>query len=399
MMMIWKQLTETPRHIVTNMVLDLDRLQSLLIERGHPAVCVRDRVRMLDDSQTKDFWLYRAFGVVLRTPSDYREKQGSDVDYTMLFEDPRFFTERKGEDGETVRETTGTCYVIDEVHTHWPARGAWGTPRHVTFYNSQHGKLGDICFFITQNTKLLDPNFIRLAQDFTYCRNHRLEKHGRFRGDDKFTAHTYPHPVESPREVTLNVETFHLDLPLAKCYDTSAGVGMPGGGTADGGERARGIPLWLIWVGVAVLAVGFWLAFKYGFPMLGGFIWGKSAKTADTCAASSLSSPATPGAPVRPAGTASPPPPGLVPGEGVLSDAAPPVAQAVRWVRLVRTGDRIHVHLTDGRIITAPSLVAYDAGGVVDFVDLEGHGWRLSRAMEWTDRADRADREQRKEQR
>jgi hypothetical protein len=84
-----------------------------------------------------------------------------------------------------------------------------------------------------------------------------------------------------------------------------------------------------------------------------------------------------------------------VPGEGVLSDAAPSVAQAVRWVRLVRTGGRIHVHLTDGRIVTAPSLVAYDAGGVVDFVDLEGHGWRLSRAMEWTDRAG----EQRKEQR
>ncbi|EIQ00227.1 Zonular occludens toxin (Zot) [Opitutaceae bacterium TAV1] len=368
MMRVFQQLTTTGRYIVTNMVLDLDRLQALCIERGFPHVCVRNRVKMLTDEETKDFWLHRACGVVLPVPSNYKDKQGADVDYSPLFNDPRFYTESQSEDGLTLRNPTGTCYVIDEIHTHWPARGSWGTPRHVTFYNSQHGKLGDMCIFITQNTKLIDPNFIRLAQDFTYCRNHRIQKYGRIRGEDKFTAHTYPGPVENDREVTLNIETYKLDLPLAKCYDTSAGVGMPGGGTADGGERAKGIPLKMVWVvlGVVLLCVVVFL--KWGLP-----------KLTRKYVAPALTG-QRPGSPDASGSSPSLPAPALVPGEGVLSDAAPAVDQSVRWMRLVRVGGRIHVHLTDGRIVTAPSLVAYDAGGVVDFVDLEGRGWRISRA-------------------
>lgn len=267
MMKIWEQLTTTQRFIITNMVLDLDVLQALLIARGFGHVCARSRIRMLTDEETKNFWLIREFGT-LPTPSDYNEKQGADVDYSPIFKDERYWETGDKSDPTAPVSLRGTFYVIDEVHTHWRARGWSGTPRHIDFYNSQHAKLNDSVLFITQNTKLVDQNLCRLAQDFTYCRNHRLEKHGRFRGDNKFTAHTYPGPVSNDKEVTLNVETYHLDKALADCYDTSAGVGMPGGGTADKGYRAKGIPLKMIWVGLGVVLVACWVFFTYGLPML-----------------------------------------------------------------------------------------------------------------------------------
>jgi len=281
MMYIYEALTVTQRYVVTNMVLDLDVLQEHLIRTGFPRVQVRLRVRMLDDVETKNFWLYREYGV-LDTPSGYEDsKSASNVDYAPIFNDPRYYEGNVAVDAPQadLPHLKGTLYVIDEVHTHWRARGWQGTPRHVEFYNSQHGKLNDEVFFITQNTKLVDPNFMRLAQDFMYCRNHRLEKHGRFRGDNKFTGDIYPGPCSNANEPTLNHEEWKLDKALAACYDTSAGVGMPGGGAADGGFRAKGIPLKMVWVGLAVVLVACWFLFgwiipkitrKYLAPALGG---------------------------------------------------------------------------------------------------------------------------------
>jgi len=253
MMYIWEELTLGTRFIITNLVLDLDVIQALLIKRGFNGVDVRKRIRMLDDQQTKNFWLYRADGMVLERPAGYDDKTGPDVDYSPVFE---------------TGDVKSVFYVIDEVHTHWRARGWAGTPRHVDFYNSQHGKMGDRVIFITQNSKLVDQNFCRLAQSFGYCRNHRLEKHGRFRGGNKFTMHVYPGPVTHDKEPTLNVETYHLDLEIAECYDTSAGVGMPGGGKADAGFRVKGIPLWTVWAGLAAVLVLAWAFFAYGLPKM-----------------------------------------------------------------------------------------------------------------------------------
>lgn len=255
---ILDRLQHTKKFVCTNMRLDLDEVQQYLDARG-ARTNVRARVRMLSDDETRDFWLYRAFGYVLPKPDGYADKHGANVDYAPLFEDPRFTI-----DGDPM----GTLYVIDECHTIWPARGWQQTPRHADFYMSQHGKLGDEVIFITQNTKLVDPNFYRLAQDFTYCTNYRLKKYGRFRGANKFVARTYPMPATSGNEVTLNEEEYKLDLEIGACYDTSAGVGMPGGGKADGGARVAGMSLKWVWVGVAAACLCVWFGMAKGLPML-----------------------------------------------------------------------------------------------------------------------------------
>lgn len=291
MMHIVEQITTTARDVVTNMVLDLDELQMLLDERGH-GINVRRRIRMLETKeQMRHFWLYRV-GYDLPKPADYEDKNGGDLDYSPIFRDPRFFVGgAKALEQIGPISLRGTCYVIDEIHTIYPARGWQGTPRHAEFYCSQHGKLNDECWFITQNTKLVDPNFYRLAQDFTYCRNHRLLKFGVFKGENKFVAKTYESPVATGNETTLNVDTFKLDLSVARCYDTSAGVGMPGGGTADGGKRAKGVPLKMVWLGLAaVLVCASWF-FEKGLGMFLNFTLGGGAKPV-------AKAPAVPGAAV-----------------------------------------------------------------------------------------------------
>jgi len=339
MMRIWEELTTGTREIHTNMVLDLDVLQALLIVRGFPQVDVRRRIRFLTDAETKDFWLYRARGLVLAKPEDYDAKQGADVDYSPCFDE-----------AYAAAGDIGVLNVIDEVHTHWRARGWSGTPRHVDFYNSQHGKLSDTIIFITQNTKLVDQNFIRLAQDFGYCRNHRLEKHGKFRGDNKFTMHVYPGPVSNGNEVTLNEETYKLDLPLAECYDTSAGVGMPGGGKADAGFRAKGIPLKFVWVILAVVLVVLLFAVRQIIPMLTEGFVGPAIKP------SLPSSAAIPGppAPRQPSAASSSPAPGVVPSVKSPGAAVPGLVQdkpqpPVFVTGVLSSGSRFLVNLSDGR--------------------------------------------------
>ncbi len=258
MMRILWTLQNTKRYIVTNMVIDFDRVQDWCDARGLK-IWARARIRILSTKEEmRHFWLYRD-GMELARPADYDEPKGKgDVDYTVLFTDPRFFD---GENSEGIPVQRGTLYVIDEIHTLYPARGWQGTPRHADFYCSQHGKLNDEIIFITQNTKLVDPNFYRLAQEFHYVRNHRLLKHGKFRGADKFVATIYEAPAATGKEPTMNTETFALDLEVACCYDTAAGVGMPGGTAADVGARAKGVPLWSVWA-VLVVAIAFaWWAF------------------------------------------------------------------------------------------------------------------------------------------
>jgi Zonular occludens toxin (Zot) len=358
MMRILWTLEHTLRFIVTNMVLDLDEIQEWADKRGLRINARRRFFFLVTKEQMQNFWLYRD-GLELTKPHDYHEKNGrGDVDYAPMFQERRFWDESKKTDTPTLK---GTLYVIDEIHTLFPARGWQGTPRHADFYNSQHGKLNDEVIFITQNTKLVDPNFYRLAQEFHYCRNHRLMKHGRFRGANKFTAHIYDGPANDSGQVTLNVEEFALDLEVARCYDTSAGVGMPGGGTADAGARAKGIPLWTVWACIAAAIAGVYYVFNYVIPGVtskyltsavhdGSII---PLEKKPSTPVESLSSAPPNGSTVKPAsGLFSAPDASAVesPLEPILSTSVP--ERPLYVTGYVAKGSRINVQLSDGRVIT-----------------------------------------------
>ncbi|MFA6287150.1 MAG: zonular occludens toxin domain-containing protein [Opitutaceae bacterium] len=369
MMRILKTLVETQRYVVTNMVLDLDRIQDYLDKRGVKTNAHQRILILTSKEQMKHFWLYREFGVVLVTPPDYNEKTGGDVDYAPLVNDQRFWLPAKEGHTPVMR---GTLYVIDEIHTLFPARGWQGTPRHADFYNSQHAKLNDECVFITQNTKLVDPNFYRLAQEFHYCRNHRLMKHGRFKGANKFTVHIHDGPASTGKEPTLNVEEFKLDLEVACCYDTSAGVGMPGGGAADAGARTKGIPLWMVWAVIGFCIGGVYWFFNYEMPKLTNKYLTSAVKHG-TLKPGSGSPVGAPGVPAvvsqsvpgaAPQG-AKPATEADYPLESIYEDTKP--EKPLYATGYVVRGKHVNVQLSDGRILTehSPELLTVERNAVI----------------------------------
>jgi len=372
MMKIIEVLTKTQQHVVTNMVVRLDVLQEYLDTHGYD-IHVIDRVTLIDDDQTRDFWLYRSDEYKLPTPEGYGDKKDKDpenISYRPLFEDAGWRVGGKlfKEDGSPA-DFKGTCYVIDEVQNLWPARGWQGTGHHIAFYLSQHGKLGDTVFFITQNVKNVDRLLYSVAQDFTYCRNHRMEKHGRFRGENKFTAKTYPGPVQDGNEVTLNVEDFKLDLEIAACYDTSAGVGMPGGGTADAGFRAKGIPLKMVWVSLAAVLVFCWAFFTYGLPRFTNRFLAPAINPAAVNKSFSLAS-------VSKTTRAS-----IDSNVGEQSiRQGPPAPQIIAyWESSGAWGTVVHVNLSNGVTIPPREIEAYNMGEGEEWVQWQGRRFYMAK--------------------
>ena len=278
--LFYQQLTKTNRYVIHNMKLYVDEWQELLDSRGFN-IHVRDRFLQLTDEQMKDFWLHREFGLVLEKCEDYdNSKADTNVDYTPLFTDPRFRVGGKlnNEDGSET-PLRGTAYVFDEIHNVYPSRQWHNTPRHFNFYGSQHGKLNDHNIYTTQALKNADPVVYRNAQSFTYCRNHRLEKFGRFKRGSGFEAKTYNDPRSSDAVTPVETLQYKFDPKVAALYDTSAGIGMPGGGTADGGHSVKGIPLKSVWVLCALAICAVYVLFNYVIPkythkFLGGVIAG-----------------------------------------------------------------------------------------------------------------------------
>ena len=373
-----EQLTTTDRFVVTNLKIYLDELQEYLDAKGYN-IHVLDRVRMLTDEEAKNFWLYR-YDYDLPTPSDYAVQKGADsnVDYTPLFTDTRWFVGNTlvGTDGKPSPQK-GHAYFIDEIHTLSPSRAWTSTPRHLLFYNSQHGKLGDECFFISQSTGLVEKQILVLCQDFTYVRNHRLEKYGWFRGDDKFSYKVYPRAVTSPNDLAMHGGTFPLEKAMADCYDTSAGVGMPGGSRADNAARAKGAPLKLvILAGAAVLGFSFWF-FTFGLGGLTKRILGPALapqQMARLVPAAKLpgasSTPATDltDKPAAPAG----------PGVRVAFGAKRPEIVGV-WIARVDGMPVVHAQLENGQDIPPRWISAFNLEEGQEWVEAKGVRYFLKR--------------------
>ena len=243
----------------------------------------------------------------------------------------------------------GTAYVFDEIHNVYPSRQWHNTPRRFNFYGSQHGKLNDHNIYTTQALKDADSVVYRNAQSFTYCRNHRLEKFGRFKRGSGFEAKTYNDPRSSDAVTPVETLQYKFDPKVAALYDTSAGIGMPGGGTADGGHSVKGIPLKSVWVLCALAICAVYVLFNYVIPkythkFLGGVIAGSvtgklPVKTAQAPAAAK---------PIEKFAIADARP-FAVPEPGTTRPK--PEADPVRVRGYVLSGGKVNLILSDGRTL------------------------------------------------
>lgn len=347
-----EQLVESRRFIVGNVPWRLSRLNEVMQERYPHLNCeVATRVRLLDEVELRWFWKFRtpddAFPAGLRAKLDEAMNLPPD--------DPRRIAAFKEADLWSRTPTmsdngAGVAYFLDECHIAFNARDWAQLGRACIHYLSQHRKLGDVVYAITQSAGNLDKQFRSVAEDFTVLRNERVAQYGIFRGRDRFTWKTYL-SEPSANSVPFKDGSFALDEKgLGSCYDTASGIGVQGS-KADIGRRAKGISIW--WVVpaalVAALACVFipWGLGKASSSFISGGVESKTEASKGSGAVASVAG-AIGGVVARPVGDDREGVP--APLEPIYADGTP---EKPIWVTgWVTDGRRINVQLSDGRVIT-----------------------------------------------
>lgn len=230
---IVRTLIQTERRIVTNVPLNLERLNEYIQEKFPKAdPLLHERVVLLDEEQTKEFWLV-----------------GSGLESKNRSYDPNENDWRSG---------LGILYVLDEIHIHFNAREWMKTGKDCLHYLSQHRKLNDDILCITQSIGNVDKQFRSVAEDFSVMRNEYSAKFGPFRGRGRFTRKTYEtFTGDSSRQIPFETSHFQLDgAGIASCYNTSAGVGILNDSNPNKLKPAKGIPIMLIWPVLAFVCIG-----------------------------------------------------------------------------------------------------------------------------------------------
>lgn len=248
------ELLHSHRPIVTNLAVNLTALQEYVFSLGRFDIHVRDRIRLLDHEEVFRFFLIRGQSLELPMP----KTADGVIDWKLSQEDE----EAAG----------GVFYIIDEAHNYFPTKAPIAEDSPMFKWASQHRKLKDYCYFVTQSVENMHVKVRRLGQLYNYIRNLRKETFRGFRRGDGFQRCGYLSIPTGRRDEDYAIvnEKFRLDVKgLASCYHTAGGVGVSGAGVADGGFQKKGLHMrWLYAFagGAVLLIIGLFLL----LPWLGG---------------------------------------------------------------------------------------------------------------------------------
>jgi len=233
---ILEELLYGVRMVITNAPL-LTPVLNEYIAKHHPEWKddINLRVRLISEGETKQFYRYRGVTGDIGTVSREDSLAGRHLPYDQYRGD-------------------GVLYVIDEAHIPFDSREWADTGPELTFYNSQHRKLNDELIFITQFEKLIDVRVRGFVQDFCYFQNMGMEKFLTvFRKPAMFCMEVHRKPPSGNNAPPPNERHFYkMDFELAKCYDTSAGVGIKGRKLPEKKKKGGFNVLWLLAAGVIV---------------------------------------------------------------------------------------------------------------------------------------------------
>lgn len=234
-----EELVYGTRLVITNLPLLLGNLNAYLAKK-HPEWKddINQRVRLITEAETKEFYRFRGVVGDIGTVTKADSLSGRHLPYG----------DHRG---------NGVLYVIDEAHIPFDSREWAETGPELTYYNSQHRKLDDELIFITQFEKLIDVRVRGFVQDFCYFQNMGLEKFMTiFRKPAMFAMEVHRKPPTGNNAPPPNERRYYkMDFELAKCYDTSAGVGIKGRKLPERKVK-KGLNLW--WILLAGLIVA-WL--------------------------------------------------------------------------------------------------------------------------------------------
>ena len=223
MKLIIEELRGTERKIVTNLSIIPEELAEMLHDKHGETFDLINRLHIINDDEIEFFYCHRGGGVPTLS-----------LEYNAKGRAEKF-------DIAGASATGGVFYILDEVHLSFGARNWQNMGNAAIYYSSQHRKLGDDVILITQAPKMVDTTFRNLAQDYTVLRNHALETLFFFKAPKVFTRQTFLN-LPTANETPMEKSTFRLDMDVARCYDTSQGVGIHERGEADTkGDKRKGI--------------------------------------------------------------------------------------------------------------------------------------------------------------
>lgn len=242
---IERELVEGSRIVVTNVELNIENVAQSLHEKFGRTFDLHSRYVLLTPDQTKTFWLYRGTHELTLKPDGRCDFMSLD------------------------RSQPGVCYVIDELHEHFNARAWAKTGADALTYASQHRKLGDSVFFISQRAKQVDSQLRALAGAYVYMRNlaNRTLKVGPFvfRFGRTLIAKAYPDEWNKggTEPVVMWTKSMKVDPKgYGAWYDTAAGVGVKGAAADTLSRPARGLPWQFGLVGLVLVAFLVWFVPK-----------------------------------------------------------------------------------------------------------------------------------------
>jgi len=317
-------------HILTNLSLDLARLNVLLKER-FPTIepDVVGRVHFLSDEQCRKFYLYREPGNVLEPTTPAQQKE-------LVF--PDF-------DGASKRSGAPIVYVIDEAHIFFDAREWAQVGPTLNFFASQHRKFRvHRIILITQFLDQVEKRLRNHSVKFTECVNYGVRRLALWKLPKVFrTLETYKAPP-CPSETSAN---YRIDPALADCYDTSAGVGVSGG---NGPEKVRrkGLPFWTLPAAALAAAVALWFAPDLAVRGLLGAFGGSDPRQAEKLPVAPSQPLALESGMVKPAAQ-NDKQGNIQPAAVAIEAPRPPPPRVRSW--LVR-GNLAMVTMEDGRVLT-----------------------------------------------
>jgi hypothetical protein len=252
---ICEELRTSDRFIVTNIELNMAELATYCHDNFDAEVNLRDRIRILDESECGQFWLYEP-------GRDFLKRRTIQM-ATRSVEVPDF------ED----RAKRGCLYVIDECHLYYGARDWQQTGTDCTFFLSQHRKLRADVIFVTQHPEQCDKALRRLSQEYCMIRNLSREPIYGFRLCSLFRYARMLNSPSSPDSKVFESGFVKLEPEVyGKLYDTMQGVGIAGRVVAHKEERGRS--LW--WLLIPIVAVCFLVWYGPGYmAKAGGAFMGK----------------------------------------------------------------------------------------------------------------------------
>lgn len=319
------------RTIVTNLPLDLGALNAYL-QKNYPNadIDLHKRVRLLTEEETKFFFAHREYGRDFVIPSEEETKRtGAHIQYG----DPSLMVP--------------VFYIIDEAHVCFDARAWMTSGPHLTFYNSQHRKFGDEVWFITQFLALLDKRCTGFSQEFITVRNYGMERLAFFKGPKGQHVATTTLSKPDGNAVVTNTRNFRLDVEIANCYCTTAGVGIMSGRSSKPREKeTKGLQWWYAIPLVVLVIIGLIMAPDLiGKAAVGGLNKMTGVATKATTAAVGR---ASGNPPVPPFPSPIQPPPEYNNSRQSSAHLAAPLPQV--WVDgIIWNAGRVTVILTDGR--------------------------------------------------